>query len=383
MRFLPDKPSLGFLRKEAKDLLAALRESRPGTSLTEAQQALAIEYGVRDWAALRSEVERRAADVPKPPDGLADALAAAFGLGRVSGEVSPVSLTPMGRCWSITTDRGRWLAVTVYPWITNEQAEIGTRLRDAAVARGVAAPTPVRSPAGRLIDSVREQSWRVHEWIEVGPSPVSPTPTGVARAVGTTYGILHSLAIPSATPVNPYLTARGDDAQWDDLVAHARRAGKPWADELAALLPIVGELRTIEASLDGDLILCNCVVIPENVRIGHHDELVVTEWDFAGSLTVEQELGAALGHWALRPELNRTALAGFREGYVDATGNWPDLELSSFVVGVTGWLNWTYNTVCEAIDPSDPDRTAFIDHEVADLLARPMTRRGLQQLLEG
>ncbi|GAA1558357.1 hypothetical protein [Kribbella lupini] len=382
MRYLPDKPSLGFLRKEAKDLLAALRESRPGTSLTEAQQALAAEYGVRDWAELKSEAERRAAAVPAAPDGLAEELASTFGLGQVTAPPSPVAFTPMGRCWSITTERGRWLAVTVYPWITNEQAELGTRLRDAAVAAGAAAPTPVRSPDGRLIERVREQSWRVHEWIEVGPSPVSPTPTAVARGIGTAYGILHSLAMPSTTPVNPYLTARRDDAQWQELLARARAAGKPLADQLARTLPVLSELRGIEADLDGDFILCNCVLIPEHVRIGHGDELVITEWDFAGSLTIEQELGSALGHWGLRPALNRPAIAAFREGYVQSAGRWPELDLSSFAVAVTGWLNWTYNTICEAIDPSDPDRARFAEREVADLLQRPMTRASLQQVLD-
>ena len=77
MRFLPDKPSLGFLRKEAKDLLAALRESSPEASLSNAQQALAVEYGMRDWGELKSEAERRAAEMPIAPDGLADALATA------------------------------------------------------------------------------------------------------------------------------------------------------------------------------------------------------------------------------------------------------------------------------------------------------------------
>ncbi len=48
MRLLPDKPSVDFLRKEAKDLLAALRESSPQASLADAQQALAAQYGMRD-----------------------------------------------------------------------------------------------------------------------------------------------------------------------------------------------------------------------------------------------------------------------------------------------------------------------------------------------
>lgn len=39
MRILPDKPSVEFLRKEAKDLLAALRESGSEASLGVAQRA--------------------------------------------------------------------------------------------------------------------------------------------------------------------------------------------------------------------------------------------------------------------------------------------------------------------------------------------------------
>jgi len=382
VRFLPDKPSLAFLRKEAKDLLAALRESSPEASLADAQRALASEYGMRDWTELKSESERRAAEVPVAPDGLADALASAFGLGAVTTAASPVSFTPMGRCWSVTTDRGRWLAVTVYAWITDAQAEVGAQLRDAAVAAGVAAPTPVRSPHGRLIETVQGQSWRVHEWIEVGPSPVTPTPAAVARRIGTTYGTLHSLAIPSETPISWYLTSRKSDADWERLLDRARAAHKPWAEQLHQALPTLVDLRTIEADVDGaGFILCNSNLIPEHVRIGHNDELVVTEWDFAGSLTPELELGYALGHWTLQPSINRKTVAAFRDGYVQAAGQWPKLELASFAVAVSGWLNWTYNTICEAIDPVDDDQAEVAERGTLDLLNRPMTRSSLQQLV--
>ncbi|WP_329474390.1 hypothetical protein OG555_21950 [Kribbella sp. NBC_01484] len=128
MGLLPDRPSIEYLRKQAKDLLGVLRESDPGASLADAQRALAAEYGERDWPALKAEVERRLADTPAAPDGLAEALAGAFGLGDVTAAATPVSFTPMGRCWGITTDRGRWLAVTVFDWITAEQAELGARL---------------------------------------------------------------------------------------------------------------------------------------------------------------------------------------------------------------------------------------------------------------
>jgi hypothetical protein len=382
VRFLPDKPSLGFLRKEAKDLLAALRESNPEASLATAQRALAVEYGLTDWAELKAEAERRAAKLPVAPDGLVEALADAFGLGRVVGAAEPVSFTPMGRCWSITTDRGRWLAVTVYPWITAEQAEVGTRLRDAAVAVGVAAPTPVRSTEGRLVETVQEQAWRVHEWIEVGPSPVLPTPVAVARGVGTAYGKLHSLAIPSDTPINPYITWRRPDEEWDHLLERAHKAGKPWAGRFETALPHFLELRKIDASVPTDgLTLCNSNVIPEHVRVGHNDELVLTEWDFAGSLTPELELGSAFTQWALRPTLNPSAITAFRDGYVEAAGHWPRLEPASFAVAVTGYLNWTYNTFCEAIDPTDADQAEFSELGALALLNYPLTLAALEQVV--
>ncbi|MEV4263576.1 hypothetical protein [Kribbella sp. NPDC049584] len=379
MKLLPDRPSIEFLRKEAKDLLAALRETTPDASLADAQRALAAEYGLRDWPALKAEVERRAAAAPAAPAGLADALAEAFALGNVTAEPRPVAFTSMGRCWELTTDRGRWLAVTVFDWITNEQAELGARLRDAAVEVGVAAPVGVRSPRGQLVEGVQGENWRVHEWLEVGPSPALPVSAAVARRAGTAYRKLHALAIPTEMPMTPYLVWRRDATEWNKLLERARNAGKPWADRLEAILPLWLDLQTIEAEVDpAELILCNSNLIPTHIRLGRDDELIVMEWDFTGSMTPALELGSALTQWVMRPTVNRRALAAFREGY----GDWPAMDLSSFSVAITGWLNWAYNAICEAIDPQDSDHAEFAEREAVGVLDRPMTRAGLEQLLE-
>jgi hypothetical protein len=106
VKLLPDRPSIDFLRKEAKDLLAVLRDTSPTASLADAQRGLAGEYGVRDWPALKAEVERRLAATPAAPDGLAQALAGAFGLGTVTAAPRPVSFTAgAGRRRHVTTPR--------------------------------------------------------------------------------------------------------------------------------------------------------------------------------------------------------------------------------------------------------------------------------------
>ncbi len=48
---------------------------------------------------------------------------------------------------------------------------------------------------------------------------------------------------------------------------------------------------------------------------------------------------------------------------------------------MTGYLNWTYNTICEAITPADADHAKFADLEAVDLLNNPMTRSALEKLL--
>ncbi|MGZ0148160.1 hypothetical protein ACXJJ3_13900 [Kribbella sp. WER1] len=377
MRLLPDRPSIEYLRKEAKDLLAVLRESTPDTSLAEAQRVLAGEYGERDWPALKAEVERRAADTPVAPAGLAEELAAAFGLGKMIAPARPVTFTAMGRCWDITTDRGRWLAVTVYQWITNEQAELGTRLRDAAVAAGLGAPVPARSPHGRLIESVRDESWRVHEWLEVGPSPVLPVSAELARRAGAMFGTLHSLAIASDEPIHWYLTHRRSYDEWQQLLGRARAEDKPWVERLEALLPTVRELMEVELEAPDQLMLCNRNLIPTHVRQRRDGELMAMEWDFAGSLTPELELGSGLTQWF---RSDAKGLRAFRDGYGGVRA-WPRLEMGSFAVGISGWLNWSYNAFCEAIDPEDADRAVFAEREAVGVLDRPMTCKGLEQLL--
>ncbi len=56
---LPDRASLEYLRKVAKERLEALRRTKPDARLAEAQLAVAREYGFPSWRALKAEVERR------------------------------------------------------------------------------------------------------------------------------------------------------------------------------------------------------------------------------------------------------------------------------------------------------------------------------------
>jgi hypothetical protein len=56
-RNLPDRPNLEFLKKEAKALLDGLQQRDASAQLTDAQHALARDYGFASWPKLKAHVE--------------------------------------------------------------------------------------------------------------------------------------------------------------------------------------------------------------------------------------------------------------------------------------------------------------------------------------
>jgi ankyrin repeat protein len=59
---LPDAPDLEWLRKEAKRRLREMRKALPGAKLSDAQFALATEYGFSSWRALKAHVDSLTVD---------------------------------------------------------------------------------------------------------------------------------------------------------------------------------------------------------------------------------------------------------------------------------------------------------------------------------
>lgn len=382
MRVLADNPSMEFLRREAKDLLGALRESEPGATLADAQRALADVYGFRTWGDLKAEVDRRRDAVPEAPPGLAAGLAEHFGLGDVTG-LTPVRYEYMGRRWCLETERGRFLLSPVFDWIGDAQASVAVDLQERARAAGVASPVPVRTADGGLVRRVADQNWRVDEWIDLGPAPLRPVAADVAGRLGELLATIHGLEVATDRAVEgPWITHRPSEASWAGLLERAERAGKRWAPALAALSPIVRELGTIVGEADpGSAIISNCDLVPEGVRLGPDGRLVVVHWDFTGPMIPTWELGTVLVQWALHERLNVGAARAILDGYRRRAGTAPTLTLGSFHVGVTGWLNWAYNQACEAIDPRSADKADFAERALQATLVDPLRVSGLEDLL--
>jgi len=386
MRTLPDNPHLDHLRQQAKDLLAGLREAEPSTSLSEAQAALARQYGFRTWTELKAETDRLRGRAAVADDSVTQSIAARFGLGRISGTMR--SLAPAnetGRPWLLETDRGRWTVRQLERDVDVSAVETDVRLQEAAARAGVLLPAPVRSVHGAVVESIGDCSWRVHAWIEAGPPLSAPVSSAIAREGGAILARLHSLALAAPEGSGWWITHRHAESDWRELIDKARDARAVWAAPLDAALPVLLELRELAGAAEPPpAIVCHRGLAPANVRTTTAGKLAIVGWEHAGGLPPSWEIGSALLAWATGPgdePMNEAAAQALIEGYVRGGGALPTLELGIFQATAAGWLHYLYFQAQAALAASERERRRHFERMVRHMLNHPPAVPELRRLL--
>lgn len=372
MKTLPDNPDLGHLRQQAKDLLAGLRDTDPATSLATAQKALAAQYGFRGWPDLKAEVDRMRDGAAVADPSLACALADAYDLGTVTGEMRSVARPDeSGRRWSLTTDRGRWAVRTMDTWWPIVDVETEVALQEAATAAGVLLPAPVRSRSGEIVASVGGHPWRVYEWLHSGPPMAAPASATVTRAVGGILATLHGLALP-VDRVSPWHAHRLSEMDWAAEFS-----------ELTEAVPVLAALATVGADAPIPApVLSHNTLGPGMVRRAN-GRLVVFGWEHAGGQPPSWELGNALMDWTVDPGggVNTAGARGLVEGYREVAGSLPPLDLAMFRGAVTSLGNYVSGQIEYALAADGEDRR-YADRSVRHLLTHLPTRADLERLLD-
>nr|WP_221378727.1 phosphotransferase [Actinoplanes polyasparticus] len=381
MKTLPDHANLDHLRRQAKDLLAGLRDSEPGTSLADAQAALAGQYGFRTWADLKAEVDHHSrADVA--PAGLAQQIAARFALGSVRGEMrSYARPDESGRRWLLETDRGRFAPRTVddvYPPTDGEQ---NTRFQEQAARAGVLLPAPVRSVDGAASELILGNRWRVYESPRSGPPLAAPVSATITYEVGRLLAILHGLAFP-APGICPWNAGRLTGASWPELADRAHAKAAPWAPLLTAAVPTLVGLGSLGGGTETRTpVLCHNNFNPGNVRMGSAGRLVITGWEHAAGLPPEWELAATLTRWTVDPDggVNVAGARALLTGYGAEPGG---LTLASFHGAATALQNYVAGQLDLALEAAGPGGVRYADRNVRHLLTHLPSRSTFEQLLE-
>jgi hypothetical protein len=384
MKTLPDNPNLDHLRRQAKDLLAGLRDADPTASLADAQASLAEQYGFRTWTDLKAEVDRRqgGADVADP--ALAGQIAARFGLGEVTGPMRSMSRPDeMGRRWLLETDRGRWAPRTVDDVFPVTDGEDNARFQEAAARAGVLLPAPVRGTSGAVVETIGGNRWRVYEWLHSGPPLAAPVSAAITRTVGDILATVHGLRIPA--PLCPWSSIRFASMGWAELADAAAAKGAAWAPVLAAAVPTLTGLQAVgeDRTTPDEAVLCHNNVNPGNVRVGAGGRLVVTGWEHANGLPPAWELSYALTNWAVAPGggVNVAAARALVHGYRARAGGLPALSLATFRGVATGLQNYVAGQIDLALNASGDEDARYADRNVRHLLTHLPTRATFEQVL--
>ena len=371
MKTLPDNPNLGHLRKQAKDLLAGLRDSNPGASLADAQASLAEQYGFRTWTDLKAEVDRQQGQADVADPALAREIASRFRLGAVTAPMRSVSRPDeMGRRWLLRTDRGDWAPRTVDDVYPVTDGERNTDFQEAAARAGVTLPTPVRSRAGAVIETIEGNRWRVYHWLHSGPPLAAPVSANITGAVGEILAIVHALQFPAAS-ICPWSSIRLATMSWTELADLAAAKGAAWAPLLASAVPTMCGLEALgDGAVTGQPVLCHNNLNPGNVLLGPGGQPIVTGWEHANGLPPEWELSAALASWAVNPngEINASGARALLEGYRRRAGSVPPLSLDTFRGAATGLQNYVAGQVSWALSAAGKHDQRYADRNVRHLL---------------
>lgn len=316
---------------------------------------------------------------------LAEALAARFGLGAVSGPMRLVDRGVMGRVWLLPTESGRWAAKTLLRHADPAGAETDVRLQEAALAAGVDLPKPVRTTDGQVLQAIRDRMWRIYEWREFGGVPAVPVESAFAAALGATLRSIHDLALPADGPPPGWFTQPPTPADWHNLAARARAGQLEWASALEQVVPAfvdLGVLATPSGS-PATPVLTHRDLTPDNVRIGAGHRPTILDWENAGPLEPLSELGYVLLHWCYLPDGSvddqgaRALVDRYFQGVTPRPRPGPDL----FAGAVCSWLNFTAGTVNNVIKNEEPDNLEFRLTNLRKMLGRPLTRPVVEELL--
>ncbi|GIG00500.1 phosphotransferase [Catellatospora citrea] len=385
MKTLPDNPDLDHLRRQAKDLLAGLRDGNPRAALADAQASLAEQYGFRTWADLKAEVDHRRGQADVADPALARQLAARFGLGEVTGPMRSVSRPDeMGRRWALETDRGRWAPRTVDDVFPVTDGEENTRFQEAAARAGVTLPAPVRSVSGAAVELVEGSLWRVYEWRHSGPPLAAPVSAQITRMVGDTLAVIHGLRFP-ASGLCPWSSVRLWTGSWAELADVVAAKGLDWAPALVAAVPVLSGLETVgQGAAVPEPVQCHNNVSPGNVRLGTGGSLILTGWEHAAGLPPAWELSAALASWTVDPNggVNAAGARALLAGYRARAGALPPLSLDTFRGAATGLLNYVAGQVDVALSAHGEQDVRYADRNMRHLLTHLPSRTTYRQVLD-
>lgn len=293
------------------------------------------------------------------------AVAAAFALGDGLLE-GPVDRGQLGRVWRLDTAAGSFAVKEPFSEVVVAELEDGAAFQElAAAAEGVVVPGVARTPTGSSVAWVAGTPVRAYRWVDMAVTDRLLDPVDVGRAVAG----LHRVVVPPDGPVSDWVSQPLGDEGWAALAERMARAGAPYADALARLLP---EQARVEALL-GDVAAvqtCHLDLWADNVRRTRDGRICVFDFDNAGPGDPAGELGMLLVDiGGGEPDRMRRLYAGYRDAGGPAEVGGP--EVLTMAVAQLGHI--TAHACDRWLGAEDPHERDRLEAWAREYLDEPVT----------
>jgi aminoglycoside phosphotransferase (APT) family kinase protein len=236
---------------------------------------------------------------------------------------------------------------------------------------GIPVPEPVADRDGRFLVTLPSELGgglvRLNSWVD-GTAPRADFVPGVhAAQLGTLLGRLHAAAPETDDPVGPWYRTVPDVAVWADLVDRGR--GEPWHERLVSRLVDVDQLCDLvrgAPDMTAPFAVGHRDLHPDNVLVTTAGGLVPVDWEDVGPMVPDRELAKVLVQWHVDgAEVDASAVRRTLVAYRTAGGTGAVRGLDSFVMLLSGELNFLARQAETALDPATPD--AHRVHAVAEV----------------
>ncbi len=316
---------------------------------------------------------------------LAARVCAAFDLGEGVLSVDPVALGRVGAVWRLEASTGVWAVKTNENDDQEPGASATAAFQEAAVRAGVPAPAVRRTISGDVLAPLGGGlTVRVLAWVDLVAADIGLDPV----AVGELLAGLHRVpdgpwATGMPAEVDPWFVTPVGPAAWDEQVSALRRAGAPFAEDLAAHRD---ELVALEAGVrpPRTLRVCHRDLFADNLRARPAGGLCVFDFDNAGPLDPDYELAHVVAEFAT--DARGAADSGRARTLVDAyaaAGGPARLrgpESFTTVVAVLGHIGHLAGQ--RWLATSDEAVRADMAGWATELFDRPLTRAVVADLLD-
>ena len=258
--------------------------------------------------------------------------------------------------------------------MTEAEVQPTATFQEAAYRAGVPAPEVRRTSDGRVLADVGGGQVRVYGWVDLRERNRFVDPAAVGRVVAA----IHGVGGPSDAPVDAWHSAPVGAERWDALVEHLRRAGAPFAAQLAALRD---ELVAVEGWIApaGVVHTCHRDLWADNVLPTADGGVCVIDWENSGPADQRHELACVLYEFGCDDAgRTRELIAAYEEAggpaRLDGHASFSMLIAQlGHIAGIAAedWL---------APNPRSPDR-ATAAAWVSEILDDPHTPARLERLL--